>query len=120
MKRQHGLSMPLLRAVIAFLCVAVGVIRAGITTPLPPDIEWPEENLSWTKLEIDRMARVSLTGDLTLRDLYLLHEDARLHLNGYTLRLRAAYHDDWGSEANVVYDGGEIIWSLTGTLFMVR
>lgn len=91
-----------------------------ITTPLPPDTEWPAEDFTTAKLVLDNKARVSLNSSLTMRDLFILHPDARLHLNGHTLRLRMPYHADWGSEENVIYDGGEIIWTPRGTMITIR
>ena len=67
-----------------------------------------------------RRAEVELLNDLTMRDLFLLDDSTQLRLNGHTLTLKVAFHDDWGTTNRVVYDGGLIVWAVLGSVFMVR
>lgn len=43
----------------------------------------------------------------------------QLTLNGHTLKVNSYWHPDWGDDAVVVYDDGQIIWR-GGTLIIVR
>jgi hypothetical protein len=72
-------------------------------------------------LTVTNRAALGLTGDVTVRDLFLrTNTPARLYLKGSTLRVRAPFHRDWGHDAWVVAEGGRILWPATGTLLLIR
>ena len=64
--------------------------------------------------------RVNVTTNLVLGDLWLLSTNAFLYLNGRSIWVRAAYHDDWGAPAQVEYLGGRIFWGSAGTVLTVH
>ena len=91
-------------------------------TPLPPDVPTTTGELGAVVLRIEKHGRVSLNADLRVGDLYLVEgsaSPATLDLNGHTLRVNSYRHPDWGDEAWVVYDGGQIVWR-GGTLLTIR
>lgn len=89
-----------------------------VWTELPPQITGDEETFRGTVLELPDAVHVGLTSDSFVKDLFL-SEDTTLRLNGYTLRVDSYRHPDWGDEAWVVYDGGQIIWR-GATMLIVR
>ena len=91
-------------------------------TPLPPDVPTTTGELGAVTLRIEKHGRVSLNADLRVGDLYLVEgsaSPAMLDLNGHTLKVDTYRHPDWGDEAWVVYDGGQIVWR-GGTVLIVR
>ncbi len=76
--------------------------------------------LAGVTLNATNHANVALATDLTIGDLFLRDSTVRLRLKGYTLRLHEMRHEDWGREAWVVYDGGQIVWDSRGTVIKVR
>ncbi len=101
-------------------------VPGWVFTPIPSDVETPEspailETTRTTTLVVDQNAQTSLNMDIRMLDLFLRTEnDAWLYLQGHTLYLRSPYHDDWGHEDWVVYDGGEIVWTPRGTMIIFR
>ncbi len=89
-----------------------------VWTELPPRITGTQEPLRGTVLQLSDTAHVGLTSDCFVKDLFM-SEGSTLRLNGYTLRVDSYKHPDWGDEAWVVYDGGQIIWR-GGTIITVR
>jgi hypothetical protein len=54
-----------------------------------------------------------------MQDLFV-YTNTLLFLQGRDLRLRNAFHADWGAPARVVYDEGRILWPATGTVILIR
>jgi len=99
-----------------------GVITApNLTTQLPPYTNGSSvASLRYVTLKATNAANVELLGDLVMGDLYVCDDTSRLRLNGHTLKLQASYHDDWGTDSRVVYDGGQIIWTVAGTVLILQ
>lgn len=102
-------------------------LDGNMTTPIPDDVSLPvTPELSRAEhrhieLEILNQGQLSLGVDGYFRDLFIdTQTDSRLHLQGNTLDLAVPYHDDWGHDDWVVYDGGEIVWTPVGTIFFLR
>ncbi len=101
-------------------------VPGWVFTPIPSDDETPEpisifEAARSTTLVVDQNAQASLNTDIRMLDLFLrTGNNAWLYLQGHTLYLRSPYHDDWGHEDWVVYDGGEIVWTPRGTMIIFR
>ena len=94
---------------------------------IPADLEAPQLNSPWrdcldVALVITNRAQVALNLDLVMHDLSISDDvnPTGLHLQGHTLFLRSAYHEDWGHDDWVVAEGGQIIWALPGTVLVVR
>ena len=67
-------------------------------------------SLQYVTLTATNYANVAVTTNLTMGDLYLTDDNAKLRLKGYTLTLGAEYHASWGASNRVVFDGGQIVW----------
>lgn len=95
----------------------------GITstnaTQLPAPGYAAADDLARTKLVISNRAQVALTGNLTMKDLFL-YTNSVLYLNGYTLQLNSVYHTNWGSSNWVVFSSGQIVWRRPGLLLQIH
>jgi hypothetical protein len=98
-----------------------------VHTPVPADLDAPLLTSPWraaqqVTLVVTNRASVALNLDLTMKDIYLRNNQnpTRLNLQGHTLKLNSIIHDDWGNEAWVVYDAGQIIWQVPGTVILIR
>lgn len=101
-----------------------GTSTTGTNTycELPPATLAVTNELKAATLRIEARGRVGLSADLRVGNLYLVNGSAampQLILNGHTLRVNSYFHPDWGDEAWVVYDGGQIVWR-GGTIITVR
>jgi len=88
-----------------------------IWTELPPQIAAVEATVAGSVLLLTNSAHVGLTSDIKVGDLFV-RPDSLLRLNGHTLRVDSYKHPDWGDEAWVVYDGGQIIWREASVLIV--
>lgn len=90
-------------------------------TELPPTVHSAPGELAWATLTLTNRAYVGIVSNLKMGDLFIrMNTPTTLLLLGNTLTLKSDYHDDWGDDAYVIYDGGQIIWTRPGTIFMVR
>ena len=101
-----------------------GTSTTGTNTycELPPATLAVTNELKAATLRIEARGRVGLSADLRVGNLYLVNGSPampQLILNGHTLRVNSYLHPDWGDEAWVVYDGGQIVWR-GGTIITVR
>ena len=101
-----------------------GTSTTGTNTycELPPATLAVTNELKAATLRIEARGRVGLSADLRVGNLYLVNGSPampQLILNGHTLRVNSYFHPDWGDEAWVVYDGGQIVWR-GGTIITVR
>ncbi len=95
-------------------------VATNTLTLLPAPAGAIAKELRLATLTITNLSYVALTSDLTVGDLYIATNAAnRLFLKGHTLKVNAYFHKDWGGDAWVVYNGGQIIWK-SGTIFLVR
>jgi autotransporter-associated beta strand protein len=95
-------------------------VATNTLTLLPAPAEALNNELKLATLVISNLSYAALTKDLTVGDLYIATNSAnRLFLKGRTLKVNSYFHKDWGGDAWVVYDSGQIIWK-SGTLFLVR
>jgi autotransporter-associated beta strand protein len=96
------------------------LILTNSATQLPVPSYAAAGELTPVTLVVSNRANVELTGNLTMRNLFI-YPNSILYLKGYTLTLNSAYHDDWGNASLVVYEGGQILWKpVSGSLIIIR
>ena len=87
-----------------------------MVTHIPPAFGSFTDDLYSVRLRLESNAVVALTADLTLRDISV-DSTSLLWLRGHTLRVRNVRHPIAGT---VWEDGGQIIWTMSGTVFVAR
>ncbi len=88
-------------------------LHKNVATEFPPTQAFTDD-LSRVTLQIEAGALVSLTGNVTIGDLYL-SADAQLILNGYTCKVNSLQHPIDGTPTGP----GEVRWRM-GTVLMLR
>mgnify|MGYP007030115954 CR=1 FL=1 len=88
----------------------------NMVTHLPPAFGPCTDDLSNARVRLESNAVVALTSDCTIRDISI-DSTSLLWLRGHTLRVRSAKHPLAGM---VWEDGGKIVWTMSGTVVMVR
>jgi len=92
--------------------------------PMPEDGS-PKKAYRQAKLSLGAGSTLVFTNDVTLFDLDVRHADAKIDLNGRTVRITSYLHrygKDWASPTGtcVTVNGGKLVWQHEGFVLTVR
>ena len=97
--------------------------KTNVVTELPQALDADRPALRHMAIEVRDLARVGITdANVKFGDVSWVDANSRLQLNGREVFVAESYHTftDGIEEDVVVEDGGELIWSLGQTIFIVR